>query len=692
MSVTVSREGSVAFVTVNNPPVNAIGRAVRAGLMNALDEVESAVGLSLVVLSGAGRCFAAGADAKEFDAPLQGPHLPDIIARIEACDVPWVAAITGVALGGGCELALGCRYRIASPSAQIGLPEVTLGVIPGAGGTQRLPRLVGIKTALELIATGKAVSAGRAEEIGLIDGVADDPVEGAARLEIGMLEQVRSIASLPQPAANAKAVEAARALIRKKMPHQIAPESAIDLIEKSTHVSLSEGLAAERAAFLELREASQSSALRHVFFSERAARMPEPLRGQDAALEVITVAGGGTMGAGIAYALLNKGSEVTLLEADMDGVEKANANVEKIIAASVKRGLIDEGAAEACRQRLMVTTDYSAASQSTLAIEAAFESLAVKQSIFADLEMHLPKSAVLATNTSYLDVDALAAGVSDPSRVIGLHFFAPAHIMKLLEIVRGENTSDAALATGFALAKRLGKIPVVSGVCDGFIGNRILARYREAADTLLMEGSTPWEIDAAMTGFGYVMGPYEAQDLSGLDIAHANRRRQDAERDPERRYISIADRMVALGRLGRKTGVGWYRYPDSGGKVEDPIVVELAVEAARLAKVERKEYPADEIRERLLMAMINEAANILGESIARQASDIDLVTIHGYGFPRWRGGLLHYADRIGVDSVLNTLMRFEAEDRVAWRPGQVIVDCIGRGIALSEWRAAPFLK
>ncbi len=690
MSVQVSREGSVAFVTLDNPPVNAIGRAVRAGLMDALDEIESAVGLSRVVLSGAGRCFAAGADAKEFDAPLQGPHLPDIIARIEACDVPWVAAITGVALGGGCELALGCRYRIAAPSAQIGLPEVTLGVIPGAGGTQRLPRLVGIKTAVQLIATGKPVSAVRAEEVGLIDGVADDPVEVAARLDIGTIELGQSIASLPQPEANAEAVEAARALIRKKTPHQIAPERAIDLIEKSALVSLSEGLAAERATFLELREAPQSSALRHVFFAERGARMPEPLRGQDAALDVVTVVGGGTMGAGIAYALLNKGSKVTLLETDDDDVARANVNVEKIIAASLKRGLINEDAAEACRQRLTATTDYGAASESTLAIEAAFESMEVKKSIFSKLEVHLPDSAVLATNTSYLDVDALAMSVLDPSRVVGLHFFAPAHIMKLLEIVQGGKTSDAALATGFGLAKRLGKIPVVAGVCDGFIGNRILARYREAADTVLMDGSTPWEIDEAMVEFGYAMGPYEAQDLSGLDIAHANRRRQDATRDPERRYIPIADRMVELGKLGKKTGAGWYRYPGGGGKVEDPIVADLALEEARFAKVERKDYSADEIRERLVMAMINEAADILGDGIAKRPSDIDLVTVHGYGFPRWRGGLMHHADSIGVDVVFNALKRFEEEDSIVWKPSHVIADCAERGMSLSEWMSGSF--
>jgi len=686
MTVSVTREGAVAFVTLQNPPVNAIGRAVRQGLMDAIDWVESTDGLSRVVLSGAGRCFAAGADAREFDGPLQGPHLPDVIERIETCDVPWVAAITGVALGGGCELALGCRYRVAGTTAKLGLPEVTLGVIPGAGGTQRSPRLIGIKAALDLIATGKPVSASRAEEIGLVHGIADDPVEVATHLDIGTIELEHQIATLAPPVADADAVSAARALIKKKTPNQIAPERAIDLIEKAAELSLADGLAIERATFLELRAAFQSKALRHIFFAERAARMPEQLSGKETALDHVAVVGGGTMGAGIAYALLNKGSKVTLLETDNEGVTRAVANVDKIIAASLKRGLINETHAEACHARLISTTDYSVASDSTLAIEAAFESMEVKQSVFSTLEAHLPQNAILATNTSYLDVDAIAATVKDPTRVIGLHFFAPAHIMKLLEIVRGDATSNAALATGFALAKQLGKIPVVAGVCDGFIGNRILARYREAADTVLMDASTPWEVDEAMVAFGYPMGPYEAQDLSGLDIAHANRRRQDATRDPNRRYIRIADRMVELGKLGKKTGAGWYRYPGGGGKVEDPIVADLALEEAHFAKVTRTEYSEGEISERLVMAMINEAADILADGIAQQASDIDLVTVYGYGFPRWRGGLMHHADEIGVEAILSTLQKFEKEDAIAWKPSRVITECAERGIALSEWR------
>jgi len=404
-----------------------------------------------------------------------------------------------------------------------------------------------------------------------------------------------------------------------------------------------------------------------------------------APLSHISVVGGGTMGAGIAYALLNAGLTVTLLETDAEGVTRANENVDRIIKASLARGLITPAIAADQRSRFRATDDYGEAKTATLAIEAAFESMEVKKAIFAKLAAHLPKDAVLATNTSYLDINEIAASLSDPTRVIGLHFFAPAHIMKLLEIVRGDATSDRALATGFALGKRLRKVPVLAGVCDGFIGNRILARYREAADTVLIDGSTPWEIDEAMVEFGYAMGPYEAQDLSGLDIAHANRRRQDATRDPNRRYIPIADRMVELGKLGKKTGAGWYRYPGGAGKVEDPIVADLALEEAHFAKITRCDYSADDISNRLLLAMINEACNILHDGIAATARDIDLVTVFGYGFPRWRGGLMQYADTLGVPDIVAAIGELAQEDPTVWAISPVLSDCLAKNQRLAEF-------
>ena len=674
MTVKTEHLGTALLVTMAAPPVNVIGHATREGLSQALAQAAATPGLTRVILTGAGRAFAAGADAREFDAAPVAPHLNEICAGIATSPVPWIAAINGVALGGGCELALACRYRIAVPAARIGLPEVTLGVVPGAGGTQRLPRLIGLAPALDLISTGKPVTAARAEALGLIDGQADDPLAVALALDIGTLSLATQTDDLPSPAADPEAVEAARQTALRKMPGQIAPLRAIALVAASADTPLAEALAAERSTFLELRAGDQARALRHVFFAERAAKAPSTLTAAPVPLDRIAVVGGGTMGAGIAWAALDAGVSVCLLETDAEGVARARANIDKLAAAAQARGLTDASGIAARLGRLVVDHDPAAAADATLAIEAAFESLEVKRQVFAMLESHLQPEAVLATNTSYLDIDEIARGLADPSRLLGLHFFAPAHIMKLLEIVRAGATSDRALATGYALAAQLNKVPVVAGVCDGFIGNRILARYREAADTLMMDGSNPWEIDEAMVGFGMAMGPYEAQDLSGLDIAFANRRRQDSTRDPARRYIPISDRMVNEGRLGRKVGVGWYRYPGGGGKVIDPLVEDLAREEAWFAGVTRRRIDEAEIVERLVLAMVNEAAAILSEGIAARASDIDLVTVLGYGFPRWRGGLMHHADSLGAKAIVARLSEWAQEDPLAWTPAPALLD------------------
>lgn len=686
MSVTTRRENNVGFVEINNAPVNAIGLTVRKELLDAVRWAED-LKLERVIVSGRGGMFAAGADAKEFDAPPVEPHLPDILNAIDQSAVPWIAAIEGVALGGGAEIALACRMRVMSTGARIGFPEVTLGVIPGAGGTQRLPRLVGIAHALDMISGGKPLSATAARQIGLVHYVDDDAQHGAFMINSEELDTVVSTQDLPAPVNDVGVFDSARAVASKRSQGQIAPLRAIDVLEKTIGLPIEQGLALERQTFLELRGSEQAKALRHIFFAERAAKLPSDVVAEAIELNHIAVVGGGTMGSGIAYALLNAGLTVSLLETDDAGVERANKNVNSIITASLKRGLVDEEGAASRLERFIATTDYSHAGDANLAIEAAFESMDVKRSVFAALEEALPADAILASNTSYLDINELASSVSDPSRVIGLHFFAPAHIMKLLEIVRGDRTSDCAITTSFNLAKRLRKVPVTVGVCDGFVGNRILARYREAADTVFMDGSTPWDIDNAMVEFGYAMGPYTAQDLSGLDIAHANRRRQDATRDPARRYIPIADRMVELGKLGRKTGAGWYRYPDGTGRMDDPIVADLGIEEAHFAGVERVDYSAEEIRERLTLAMINEAADILHEGIARCASDIDLVTVFGYGFPKWRGGLMHYADTIGAREIVSKLKRLENEDAIAWKISPLLLHCAEQGHAISDRQA-----
>jgi len=672
MPVVIERRGTAAVVVIENPPVNGISAEIRRGLLDAVRDLAAVPDLERVVVTGAGSIFCGGADAREFDMAPVEPHLPDVIAAIEDSPVPWIAAINGAALGGGFEIALGCRYRIAAPAASAGLPEVTLGVVPGAGGTQRLPRLIGLAAALGLIPPGKVLKSSQAFEAGLIDRIDDDPVTAALGVDFALLAE-GPLSRQPAPAPDEAAVAAAREQAGKRLRGQVAPLEAIDLIEAAATLPFDEAMTRERETFLRLRAGDQARALRHVFFAERGAKAPEPI----ASAEPLTVTravvvGGGNMGASIAYALDAAGIRTTIVEHDAEAAERAAANVARLTGSAEKRGLLTPDQAADVKDRIDILTDYGALPPAQLAIEAAFEDMEVKKTILSQLAKVLPEDAVLATNTSYLDIDEMARSVADPGRVIGLHFFSPAHIMKLLEIVRGAASSDRALATGFAVAKRLRKIPVLSGVCDGFIGNRILARYREAADTVLMDGATLWDIDEAMVDFGYPMGPYEAQDLSGLDIAYANRKRQAPTRDPARRYIPIADRMVHEGRLGRKTSVGWYRYPGGGAAVVDPLVDDLVREEAHFAKVTRRDYSHEEIRTRLLSAMINEAAAILEEGIAQRASDIDLVTVHGYGFPRWRGGLMFHADRIGLKTVLENIDAFAAEDPIAWQASPLL--------------------
>ncbi len=685
MTVTFRINGRYGYVTLDNPPVNAIGRDMRVGLLEAVERAESE-DLDRVIVSGANGIFAAGADASEFDSAPVEPHLPEVLNRIEQSDVRWIAAISGAALGGGAEIALACHYRVARPDASIGFPEVVLGVVPGAGGTQRLPRLIGLEQALELIPTGKPVTGVVAKKIGLVDEVSDDPITFAEMTNSEWLGMAVPVGELNSGAAGDEVFEAARKTAARKMRGQTAPLRAVELLELSQTATLDAGMAAERKVFLDLRQKAEAKALRHIFFAERGAKAPAGLTAKPTEIRQAVVVGGGTMGAGIAYALLSAGITVLLLETDADGVKRATDNVEKLIAQGESRGVLSADKAARYRARFRASADATDGAEADLAIEAVFESMDVKKEVMQRLEAALPETAILATNTSYLDVDEIAAVLRDPSRLVGLHFFAPAHIMKLLEIVRGAQTGDQALATGFALGKRLRKICVLAGVCDGFIGNRILARYREAADTVMMDGSNPWEIDEAMVEFGYAMGPYEAQDLSGLDIAFANRRRQDATRDPNRRYVPIGDRMVNEGRLGRKVGVGWYRYPGGGGKVVDPLVEDLAREEAHFAQVERQNYTAEEIRRRLVLAMINEAADILWEGIASSASDIDLVTVSGYNFPRWRGGLLHHADTLGAGAILKDLQALAPEDALVWSPSPLIEELAANGGTFADWR------
>lgn len=672
MSIATDIRGTAGVILMDRAPVNAINHDIRRGILDALEELAGNTSLDRIVLAGAGKIFAAGADAGEFNQPPTEPNLPQVVAAIEASPLPVVAAICGACLGGGLELALACRWRIADQTAQLGLPEVILGVVPGAGGTQRLPRLVGMETALSMIPQGRSLKAAAAADAGLVDALDDDPVTAACVADLAAALVRPPVSTMPPPVAAPEAVAAARKTAAKKMRGQRAPAEAIALVELTATTDFEVGLAQERACFLELRTSTECAALRHVFFAERAARPPASVRAADPQpLDRTVVVGGGTMGAGIAYALMQAGSAVTLVERDDEAATAARGRVSGLLDAAVSRGLTSADKAAAQLASMRFQAGYDGLQDAGLAIEAAFEDMAVKKAVLNALDSAMP-DAVLATNTSYLDIDDMAGWLADPSRLVGLHFFSPAHIMKLLEIVRGKVSSDAALATGFALAKRLGKLPVMVGVCDGFVGNRMLQRVREAAEHLLLDGAEFTQIDRVMTNFGYAMGLYMTQDLSGLDIAWANRKRQADTRDPDRRYSRVQDDMCAAGRFGRKSGAGWYIYEDGAKPVPNPAVAALVEAEADRHGIIRQPMDDDAVLNTLLLALINEAAGLLGEGIAGRAADVDLVLVHGYGFPRFRGGPLFHADQIGIAAIHEQLKELEARDPVVWKVAPLI--------------------
>lgn len=672
MTVHYRLENKVAVVTFDNPPLNVFGRDMRAELLDAIQRAAQDRP-SRLILTGAGRAFVAGADAREFDGKPLPPHLNDVLAQLTDLPFPTIAAINGTALGGGLEIALACRYRIAAPGATLGLPEVTLGIVPGAGGTQRLSRLIPMAAALDMIGRGRSVSAEKGLDMGLVDQIAADPVAAAHSVGKQVLHRALIPDQRPAPDLDTQAVDDAHAQADRRAAGQIAPHLAIDLVAAAASETLEQTMLRERRTFLDLRQSQQAHALRHVFFAERAAlSQGKAFAAPKTELSRAVVVGGGNMGASIAYALATAGLEVTVVETDANAVNRAKDNIARLITQGAARAGLDPAVLQV---RLSVQYGYEGLPPAGLAIEAAFEDMSVKRTIFAALQAALPRDAVLATNTSYLDVNTLALGIDTPERFLGLHFFAPAHIMKLLEIVRGEKTSDATLGVAFALARRLGKMPVLSGVCDGFIGNRILTRYRHAADTLLLQGATPDSIDAAMRAFGMAMGPYQAQDLSGLDIAYANRKRQAPGDRQDRRYVPIADRLVEdLKRLGRKTNAGWYDYDADGTPQPSQIVLDCIVATSAQAQIPREPIPPQVISARLLLAMIAEACDILTEGIAARPADIDLVLVHGYGFPRWRGGPMHQADRIGVPMLIDQLNALCENDPLSWSVPGLLTD------------------
>ncbi|MFU1477835.1 3-hydroxyacyl-CoA dehydrogenase NAD-binding domain-containing protein [Roseovarius sp. C7] len=648
MAVTLTRMDDIAIATVENPPVNAVNYAVRQGLLEALVQTEADEEIRATILICAGRTFVAGADIREFGQPPKPPHLPDVITLLEGATKPWVAAIHGSALGGGLEIALGCHYRIATPSARLGLPEVTLGLIPGAGGTVRLPRLVAAETALDMITGGKPVAAPKALDSGLIDALADGDLQEAAlrfaRQRLGETLPLPLSAQSPNLPRDAEDWKTRQRRVLDRARGQAAPRAALEILDTALTAPAKEALEQERETFLRLKSHPESAALRHVFFAERAAGQLPRLKGAEPGpLDHIGIIGGGTMGAGITAACLLADLPVTMIERDTDACDAGRARVTDILDDAQRRGLIDASRHAALLSQLTTATDYAALAAADLVIEAVFEDMATKHAVFKALDTHTRPVCILASNTSYLDINEMARATAHPERIIGLHFFSPAHVMKLLELIVTDRASDRALATGLALGKRLRKLTVPAGVCDGFIGNRILSSYRRDTDAILQDGATPSQIDQAMRDFGFPMGIFEMQDLAGLDISWAMRKRRAATRDPDERYVDIADTLCEAGRLGRKTGRGWYLYTDGKTPIPDPEVEQIIAQSAEAAGITRRAFDPDEIITRILTAMQHEGQEILNENIAERASDIDVVMINGYGFPRWRGGPMYMA-------------------------------------------------
>ena len=672
--VTVEIRDGIAVVRVENPPVNAISKAVRSGLLDAFEKLAADRSVKGIVLTASGRTFMAGADIREFDAPAEPPLLPDVIAAIEAVKQPTAAAIFGTALGGGFECALACHMRVMAHDGRIGLPEVKLGIIPGAGGTQRTLRLAGFEAAADLVTSGRMVGAQEALELKLADHIAErDPLEAA----IALIGQKLETNDLPPHASERDAapvsdgaIENLRAAVTKTARGAEAPVRAFDLLVETAGLPFEEGVARERQLFLELRESDQARALRHVFLAERAAARPPQLEtAKPRSVSHIGVIGGGLMGTGIAFAALLSGYRITVIEQDDAAVTRTRERFDELFAGAIKRGKLDDERRAAREAQLELVQDFQALAPADLVIEAVFEDMEVKREIFARLDGIVRPDAILASNTSYLNINAIADTLSDPTRMLGLHFFSPAHVMRLLEVVKCEHTSDDALATGLAVGRKLGKVPVITGVCDGFCGNRILKAYRMVAEFLVEDGALPQDIDGAMTKFGFAMGPFAVQDMAGLEIAYANRKQDADQTDDGRRRPALLERLVEAGRLGQKNGKGWYRYePGSRSGQPDPEVEAIIRSAKKKSAATSGPPDQDEIERRLLAAIINEGARILQEGIVMRASDVDLVMVHGYGFPRHKGGPMFLAEQIGNQQVLNDAQALHKAYGDGWEP------------------------
>jgi len=681
----------IGVITVNSPPVNALSQAVRQGLLDAIRKAQADASAAVLIHCD-GRTFIAGADITEFGRAPAEPLLPDLLNEIEASDKLVVAALHGTALGGGFETALACHYRIALYSGKVGLPEVKLGLLPGAGGTQRVPRLASIDSTLDLILSGVPISANRAMDLGLVDKVVTDNlyVEAIAftRQLLNDQSPIRRTSELDVCPVESGLFEGYRDNLARRARSQTAPQRIVDCIEAATTMPFAAGQQRERELFIQSMQDPQSRALQHMFFAERQAAkidgLPRDTSQRD--IKTIGIIGAGTMGGGIAMSFANVGVPVTLVEINDAALDRGLSIIDKNYAGSVKRGKLGEQKAAECRGLITGTTDYDALQDADMVIEAVFEDPKLKKEIFARLDTACKQGAILATNTSYQDVNAIAAATSRPEDVIGMHFFSPAHIMKLLEVVRADMTANDVLATVMVLAKKIRKVPVMSGVCYGFIGNRMLQDYFREAQLCLIEGGLPESIDAALYDWGMAMGPISVGDLAGLDIGYKAREALQVEERGDPRSYRVPDALVEMGRFGQKSGAGFYNYdPETRKKSSDPAVLGVIEREARELGIERRAIEADEIIDRLIFALINEGLRILEEP-----GDIDVVYVYGYGFPAWRGGPMHYADAVGLDTILARINEFR--DRFGagnWTPAPLLEKLVRENSTIAEWAARP---
>ena len=696
MSASYQVHGPVAVITLNNPPVNGLGFSTRQGIVDALEQARTDASVKAIVITGAGKAFSGGADIKEFgtDNAMREPNLNSVIAAIEHSSKPVVAAIHSVAMGGGLELALGCHYRVVAPGCSVALPEVKLGLLPGAGGTQRLPRVLGVEAALNMVVSGEAVKSELLAAIPgqkLFDKLTASPetlMDEAQAFAVSVAEvrPLPLVRNLPAKHPQGEAYfQFARNMVKGMAKNFPAPLNCLDAVAASTTArSFDEGMARERALFLELMATPESRALRHLFMAERAAsKIPDvPADTPQRAIQSVAVIGAGTMGGGIAMNFLNAGIPVKILEMKQDALDRGIATIRKNYEAQVKKGKLKQDKYEQRMALLSTTLSYGEIKDADLVIEAVFEELGVKEVVFKQLDAVMKPGAILASNTSTLDVDKIAAFTQRPQDVVGLHFFSPANVMKLLEVVRGAKTGKDVLATVMAVAKKIKKTAVVSGVCDGFIGNRMIEQYARQAGFLLEEGCTPAQVDKAIEKFGFAMGPFRMSDLAGNDISWAIRKRRYQEK-PELRYSKTADLLCEMGRYGQKTSAGWYDY--QAGKrdaIPSEMVNQMIADHRKTLGVTARKISDQEIVQRLVFALVNEGARLLEEGIASKASDIDMVYLTGYGFPMHRGGPMHYASEVGLFNVVQAMRRFQQnplDDASFWEPAPLLAKLVAEG-------------